>query len=197
MAAELDRDVADVGADRVRRLAELAGDAVPVQAADQQVENFPLSRRQLLDELLLRCLGRARIGVSQAAEQLGRQPAAAQQGSPHSSDDLLDRGVLGQEAHCTRLDGMDDGADIGIGGQHHDCRRSRHGHQLPGQVDPADVPEPHIHDHHIGPTRSYRADHLIRVADRRRLEIRLRAEDRLQALCEDPVIIDNEQADGH
>jgi hypothetical protein len=188
----------DVGPDRVRRLAELARDALAVEAADHQRKDLLLSGGELVEEPTASRLGRVGDLGQHVVQQAGRQPAAAEDRRPHGGDDVLRRRVLRHEPDGAGADRADRGGGVRIGGEHHDERRRRQRHQLRGEVDPADPAEADIHDHRVRLRRHRDVDDPIRVADRlQRLHARLRAEDSLKALTEDAVIIDDEQPDGH
>jgi len=171
---------------------------VPVQATDHQRQHLLLPDGELVEELATRSLGRVRRRRHHPVQQARRQPGAAEHGRPHGRDDVLGRRVLRHEADGAGPDGADRRGRVGIRGEHHHERRRRQGHQLRGEVDPADPAEPDVHDHRVRLAGYRDVDDPVGVADRRqRLQARLRAEDCFQALAEDAVIIDDEQPDGH
>jgi hypothetical protein len=109
---------------------------------------------------------------------------------------MLGGPVLGYEAHGAGLNGADRCRGVAIGGQHHHPGRRRQRGQQRREVDAVDLPELHIHDHCIGPVRRHDAEDLVRVGDGREwLKVRLPAEDSLEPLGKDPVVIDDEQLD--
>jgi hypothetical protein len=185
-----------MGLDGVRRPVQPRGDRFAVQPADHELEHLPLPvgelDEQLRDRLRERALGRR----EDHGEKAGRKPRPAQHRGPDRGDDVLGGPVLGHEAHGARLNGADRRRGIAVGGQHHHPGRRRQGRQQRREVDAADLSELHIHDHGIGPVRRYDAEDLMRVGDGRHgLEVRLRAEDSLEPLGKNPVVIDDEQLD--
>jgi hypothetical protein len=126
-----------------------------------------------------------------------REPASAEHCGPHRADNLLDRGVLGQEPHRARPDRVQRRGDVSVGGQHHDRGRERQGGHLPGEVDAAHLTEAQIHDHRVRLYRRRDTKRLIRVADRHRLEVRFGREDSLKTLAEDAVVVNDKQAGSH
>jgi hypothetical protein len=175
---------------------QACGDSLAVQAADHQPQHLALPAGQLRERRHDRVGDRAGRRAEQRAEQAGREPRPAEHGSPDRGHDVLGRAVLGHEARRAGLESVDRRRGVGVGGQHHHHRRGGLCHELSGELDAVAVAELHVHDHRAGPVRPCHADDLAGVADsRHRLEIRLRAEERLQALGEDLVIIDDEQPD--
>jgi hypothetical protein len=154
-----------------------------------------LPRRELRDEL--RRARRVAVALGQLGEQLMRQPAPAKHRGPRRADDLLDRGVLRHEADRARPDGVHRRGQVSVGGQHHHHRREWQRGHLPGEVDPAGRTEAHVHDHRLRPPRRRDAECLAGIADGQRLEVRLGGEDRLKALAEDAVIVDDEEVLPH
>jgi len=163
--------------DGIRRLMQLVRDTAAVQPADHQAQHLVLARRQLRDQR--RSPRRVAVLSDQLAEQFVWQPAAAKHRGPYRANDLLDRGVLGQEAHRARPDRVQRHGHVGVGGEYHDRGRERQGGHLPGEVDTAHLTQAQIHDHHVRPPRRDDTEGLIRVADRHRLEVRFCREDGL------------------
>ncbi len=185
-----------MGLDGVRRPVQPRGDGLAVQPADHELQDLPLSVRELDEQLRERPRERAFRGPEDGGEQVRRKPRPAQHRSADRGDDVLGGPVLGHEAHGTGLNGTDRRRGVGVGGQNHHPRWRRQGRQQRREVDAADPSELHIHDHGIGSVRRYDANDLVRVGDGRHgLEVRLRAEDGLQSLGKDPVVIDDEQLD--
>jgi hypothetical protein len=185
-----------MGLDGVRRPVQPLGDGLAVQPADHEPQHLPLSVGELDEQLRGRLGDRAVRGREDHGEQAGRKPRPAQHRGADRGDDVLGGLVLGHEAHGAGLDGPERGGGVGIGGQHDDPRRRRQGGQLRREVDAADVAELHVHDHGVRPVRRHHTEDLARVGDGRHgLEVGLRAEDALQPLGKDPVVIDDEQLD--
>jgi hypothetical protein len=183
-----------VGLDRVRRPVQPFGDGLPVQPADHELQHLLLSVRELEEDLAERLGERAFRRGQYQREQARRKPCPAEHRGADRGHDVLGWPILGHEAHGTGLNRADRRRGVGIGGQDHDRRRRRQSRQRRREVDAADLPELHIHDHGVGLVGRHEAGDLVRVADGRQgLEVRLRAEDSLEPLGKDPVIIDDEQ----
>jgi lipopolysaccharide/colanic/teichoic acid biosynthesis glycosyltransferase/O-antigen/teichoic acid export membrane protein len=196
VAAKLRRHIADIRADRVRRLVQLRRDPVPVHPADHQAQDLPLARGEPLDELLALIRGSPEVG-HQLAEQSGGQPGAAERRGPHRAHDLLDRRALGDETDRAGPDSLDGCGDVRVGGQHDDRRRRRQQGQPPGELDAAYAPQADIHQHRVRLARRHDGGGLLRVGHDHRGEVRLTSEKRLQALGENPMVIDDEQLRPH
>jgi hypothetical protein len=185
-----------MGLDGVRRPVQPSGDRLAVQPADHELEHLALPVGELDEQLRDRLRDRVGGGREDHGQQARGKPRPAQHRGPDRGDYVLGRPVLGYEAHGAGLNGADRRRGVAVGGQHHHAGRRRQRGQQRGEVDAADLPELHIHDHGIGPVRRHDAEDLMRVGDGRQgLEVRLRAEDSLQPLGKDPVVVDDEQLD--
>ena len=185
-----------MGLDGVLRPVQARGDGLPVQPADHELQHLLLSVRELDEELPKRLGSRPFRCGQDHGEQVRRKPGPAQERGPGRGDDVLGRPVLGHKADSTGLNGTDCRRRVGIGGQDHHPGRLRPGRQQRREVDAAGLAELHIHDHHVGPAGRHDADDLVRVGHRGQgLEVRLGAEDGLQPLGNDRMVIDDEQLD--
>jgi hypothetical protein len=170
------------------------GDRLPVQPADHQPQHLTLPVGELAERWRERLSHRVLRGGQHQAEQASGEPGAAEHRGPDRGDDVVGGPVLGHEAHRARLDGTDGGRGVGVTGQDHHHRRIGQRHHRGRELDAADVAQLYVHDHRVGPLQPDGTDHLVGVGDRRQgLEVRFRAEQRLQALGKDLVVIDDEQ----
>jgi hypothetical protein len=185
-----------VGLDGIRRPVQPVRDRLAVQPADHELEHLALPVGELDEQLRDRLRERTGGRREDHGEQARREPRPAQHRGPDRGDDVLGGPVLGYKAHGARLNGADRRRGIAVGGQHHHPGRRRQRGQQRREVYAADLPELHIHDHGIGPVRRHHAEDLMRVGDGRQgLEVRFCAEDSLESLGKDPVVIDDEQLD--
>ncbi len=185
-----------MGLDGVLRPAQARGDGLPVQPAHHELQHLSLSVRELDEELPERLVGRPFRRGQDHGEQVRRKPGPAQERGPGRGDDVLGRPVLGHKADSTSLDGTDRRRRVGIAGQDHHPGRLRPGRQQRREVDAVGLAEQHIHDHYVGPAGRHDGDDLVRVGHRGQgLEVRLRAEDGLEPLGNDRMVIDDEQLD--
>ena len=185
-----------MGLDGVLRPAQARGNGPPVQPAHHELQHLSLPVGELDEELPERLVSRPFRRGQDHGEQVRRKPGPAQERGPGRGDDVLGRPVLGHKADGTSLNGTDRGRRVGVGGQDHHPRPLRPGRQQRREVDAVGLAEQHIHDHYVGPAGRHDADDLVRVGHRSQgLEVRLRAEDGLEPLGNDRMVIDDEQLD--
>jgi hypothetical protein len=173
-----------------RRLADEQPGAAPVRLAlGDQREDLELAGAQRVR--------RRRPQLAQQPRRDGRrQYGLAPERRSHGADERLARRILEEVA---RRAGRDRGPDVAVGvegGEDEDPGRVADLGQLVDRARTVDLGHPEVHEDDVGPEplgRNHRLAAVGRLADD--LELRIAVEDAAEAVADDRVIVDDEQAD--
>jgi len=112
--------------------------------------------------------------------------------------DLRGAGVLGEEAARAGLESGEDALVVGVGGEDHDGEAGSGLGEAASGLDAVDPWHVEVHEDDVGPVRLHQVERLLAVGRGARNGDGVeQAQQHLEALADDPLVVDHEHADGY